>query len=299
MRTKLSEIYTLQMGKTPARNNYEYWNNGDNDRGSISDLSIYNKYVGGTKETISNIAVKESGIKLVPANTVIMSFKLSIGKTAITVEPTYTNEAIMAFIPTSKYQILPEYAYYLLVKARFVEMFGDPLQNAKGFATRTGAESFKLSNGKFVPEDKRFDEGIPTYGGNGISWYTDDVLCTHDTIVVGRVGFQSGNVHLTHGPIWVTDNAMYISKFHSPEYNLVFLTALMEHIDFTRYQDAGDLKKITQKPFMSMKFIYPPLFLQSQFASFVQAVDREKKRVKGSLGELETLKKALTQEYFG
>ncbi|MCD7837422.1 MAG: restriction endonuclease subunit S, partial [Clostridiales bacterium] len=113
MKVKLGEIYTLQMGKTPARKTPEYWNNGNNDWVSIADLSTYHKYVGKTKETISDIAVKESGIKIVPANTVIMSFKLSIGKTAITVKPTYTNEAIMAFIPTGKYQVLPEYAYYL------------------------------------------------------------------------------------------------------------------------------------------------------------------------------------------
>ena len=50
---KLSEIFTLQMGKTPARAKNEYWNNGDNDWVSISDLSTYDKYVGETKETIA------------------------------------------------------------------------------------------------------------------------------------------------------------------------------------------------------------------------------------------------------
>ncbi|MCD7744238.1 MAG: restriction endonuclease subunit S [Lachnospiraceae bacterium] len=113
MKVRLGDVYTLQMGKTPARNSPVYWNNGENDWVSIADLGTYKKYVGHTKETISNVAVEESGIKVVPENTVIMSFKLSIGKTAITVKPTYTNEAIMAFIPTGKYQILPEYAYYL------------------------------------------------------------------------------------------------------------------------------------------------------------------------------------------
>ena len=109
---KLSDIFTLQMGKTPARAKREYWNNGDNDWVSISDLSGYNKYVGATKETISDLAVADSGIKAVPANTVIMSFKLTIGKTAITVKPTYTNEAIMAFIPNGKYPIYPGYFYH-------------------------------------------------------------------------------------------------------------------------------------------------------------------------------------------
>ena len=109
---KLGDIFTLQMGKTPARAKEEYWNNGDNNWVSISDLSTYSKYVGETKETISDLAVKESGIKPAPADTVIMSFKLTLGKTAITVQPTYTNEAIMAFIPNGNYPIHPSYFYH-------------------------------------------------------------------------------------------------------------------------------------------------------------------------------------------
>ena len=186
-----------------------------------------------------------------------------------------------------------------LVKSRFIEMFGDPVTNSKGLVTRKGSEFFTLTNGKFVPGEKRRDEGIPAYGGNGISWYTDEILVTHDTIVVGRVGFQSGNVHFVTGPLWVTDNAMYISDFNKDQYDLRFLCALMEHIDFTRFQDAGDLKKITQKPFMQMSFIAPSIQQQKSFITFVEQVDKSKLAVRKSLEKLETLKKALMQQYFG
>lgn len=111
---KLGDLFSLQMGKTPSRADTTYWNNGDNKWISISDMSTYIKYVEETNETISDKAVHESGIKIVPANTVIMSFKLSIGKTAITSEPVYTNEAIMAFIPNKPNMVLPDYLYYLL-----------------------------------------------------------------------------------------------------------------------------------------------------------------------------------------
>lgn len=359
---RLDEIFDLQMGKTPSRNNADYWTDGQYNWVSIADLGTYSKYVEETKEKISALAVQESGIKSVPSNTVIMSFKLSLGKTAITQEPIYTNEAIMAFIPTGKYEVLPDYFYHLfsakdwtkgtnravmgttlnkatlgavsiavppideqrkivmildkvsdllakhhqqldkldeLVKSRFIEMFGDPVTNSKGLVTRKGSEFFTLTNGKFVPEEKRRDEGIPAYGGNGISWYTDEILVTHDTIVVGRVGFQSGNVHFVTGPLWVTDNAMYISDFNKDQYDLRFLCALMEHIDFTRFQDAGDLKKITQKPFMQMSFIAPLIQQQKSFITFVEQVDKSKLAIQKSLEKLEILKKALIQEYFG
>ena len=187
----------------------------------------------------------------------------------------------------------------LLVKARFVEMFGDPVKNDKGLPTMMGQNFFKLSNGKFVPENKRLDSGIPAYGGNGVSWCTDEILCKENTIVVGRVGFQSGNVHFVKGPLWITDNAMYISNYNTRKYDLFFLYVLMEHIDFTRFQDAGDLKKITQKPFMSMEYIMPTLSRQREYVAFAKQIDKSKLTLQQSLDKLETLKKALMQQYFG
>ena len=163
-----------------------------------------------------------------------------------------------------------------LTKARFVEMFGNPIFNEKGFETKPGSDIFNLSNGKFVPESKRFEDGIPVYGGNGVSWYTDEVLFENDTIVVGRVGFQSGNVHLVKGPLWISDNAMYVSNLFDDGFDLRFLYFVMEHIDFTRFQDAGDLRKITQKPFMVMRYIMPPLRMQLDYISFVAQIDKSK-----------------------
>lgn len=186
-----------------------------------------------------------------------------------------------------------------LIKARFVEMFGDPISNAKGFKTKLGSDVFKLSNGKFVPKNKRFKNGIPTYGGNGVSWYTDDVLFEKDTIVVGRVGFQSGNVHFVNGPLWISDNAMYISEIFDEEFDLRFLYFVMEHIDFTRFQDAGDLKKITQKPFMATWYIKPPLQKQLDYIAFVAQTNKSKVAVQKALDETQLLFDSLMQKYFG
>ncbi len=115
MEYKLEDLFELQMGKTPARKNTEYWDSNDNKWISISDLSDVDKYILDTKEFISDKAVKESGIKLIPKNTVIMSFKLSIGKTAITKEPMYSNEAIMSFVDKKVVSLLPDYVYYLFL----------------------------------------------------------------------------------------------------------------------------------------------------------------------------------------
>ena len=114
MEYKLEELFDLQMGKTPSRNNPDYWDSNDHKWISIGDLSKCGKFISETKEYLSDRAVIESGISLIPANTVIMSFKLSIGKTAITAEPMYSNEAIMSFRDMHKVDLLPDYVYYLL-----------------------------------------------------------------------------------------------------------------------------------------------------------------------------------------
>ena len=112
MRVKLKEAFDLQMGKTPARNNAEFWD-GTHKWISIADLGNAGKYINNTKERISDEGVEASGIKKVPKGTVIMSFKLSIGKTAITSEDMYTNEAIMAFLNKRTYEIDVDYLYHL------------------------------------------------------------------------------------------------------------------------------------------------------------------------------------------
>lgn len=110
---KLSDIFDLQMGKTPSRDNNMYWKDGNLPWVSIADLSKSQIYIENSKEMITNLAAKDTSMKCIPQDTVIMSFKLSLGKTAITKTPLYTNEAIMAFVDKKIIQIEPKYIYFL------------------------------------------------------------------------------------------------------------------------------------------------------------------------------------------
>lgn len=100
------------MGKTPSRDNPDFWN-GSETWVSIGDMNS-SKTISSSKEQITNKAVRESGIKIVPKGCVIMSFKLSVGKVAIAATPLYTNEAIMSFKPKDGYNLLPDFIYYYL-----------------------------------------------------------------------------------------------------------------------------------------------------------------------------------------
>ncbi len=88
---------------------------------------------------------------------------------------------------------------------------------------------FKWSSGKGLTSKDMVRGDIPVYGGNGISGYHDSALVQSPTVVIGRVGALCGNVYLTGGPAWVTDNAIYakvISSDVSPAWaELVFSAA--------------------------------------------------------------------------
>ena len=131
---RLSEIAEIQIGKTPARKEPKFWG-GKNTWVSISDLNG-TKYIENTKESISDKGIAGSGIKAVPKNTLIFSFKLSIGKVAITKKKLYTNEAIAAFILHDESILDLNYFYYLMREFEFGDggdraVMGKTLNKAK------------------------------------------------------------------------------------------------------------------------------------------------------------------------
>lgn len=116
---ELGKLANIEIGKTPARKNSKYWK-GDYTWVSIADMK--DKYISSSKEKISKLALKETNIKIVPKGTVIMSFKLSIGKRAITEKKLYTNEAISAFHIKDGNILETNYLYYAL---GFVDLMKD------------------------------------------------------------------------------------------------------------------------------------------------------------------------------
>lgn len=112
----ITDVCDIQIGRTPKRSENKYWGQG-NTWVSIADMN--NKYIAESKEEVNDLAVKEYNMKIIPKNTVIMSFKLSIGKVAITKKELFTNEAIAAFMIKDDKILLTEYLYYVLKSYNF------------------------------------------------------------------------------------------------------------------------------------------------------------------------------------
>ncbi|NCD11299.1 MAG: type I restriction endonuclease subunit M [Epsilonproteobacteria bacterium] len=96
---KLGDVCDILIGGTPSRANASYFE-GENLWLSISEMN--GQIINDTKEKISNEAIQKSNVKLIPKGTTLLSFKLSIGKTAIAGKDLYTNEAIAGLVPKGK-----------------------------------------------------------------------------------------------------------------------------------------------------------------------------------------------------
>lgn len=110
---KAEEVFDISIGKTPSRDDLECFTTKDTDVKWISIADIKDKYfVLNTSEKLTMKAVEKYNVRIVPKNTVIMSFKLTVGRVAITTDNMTTNEAIAHFKTDN--EKMRNYIYWLL-----------------------------------------------------------------------------------------------------------------------------------------------------------------------------------------
>ena len=117
---RFRDLVNIEIGGTPSRKNPLYWDDNkvtENRWVSIRDLK--GKYIFETKEHLSDEGIQNSNVKLIARGTVIMSFKLTIGKAAILEAPCYTNEAITALTPKDKTRLDRDYFFQALAVVNF------------------------------------------------------------------------------------------------------------------------------------------------------------------------------------
>ena len=108
----LEQICAIQIGKTPSRSVPEYWD-GDLPWVTISDFAA-GRIVNTTKERLTQIGAAQSGSKRIPRGTLLLSFKLSLGKRAFSGCDLFTNEAIAALRIFDRHSADPAYLYWAL-----------------------------------------------------------------------------------------------------------------------------------------------------------------------------------------
>lgn len=111
----------------------------------------------------------------------------------------------------------------------------------------------KIESGKPLTSKEMKPGTIPVYGGNGITGYHNDYLVEEETVVIGRVGYYCGSVHVTEPKAWVTDNA-FITTYPMGCIDRDYLVFTL------RSMNLGQNNNATAQPVVSGKKIYPMLF---------------------------------------
>lgn len=112
----LDEIVDIAIGRTPPRKEFHWFSTNPTDIKwvSIKDLGNSGVFVYDTAEYLTQDAVHTFNIPVIPENTILLSFKMTIGRVGITTEEMLSNEAIAHFVFTEKTPFCKEYLYFFL-----------------------------------------------------------------------------------------------------------------------------------------------------------------------------------------
>ena len=117
----LGETVDVFIGRTPPRKEFQWFEEeqGDWKWISIKDMAENGIYLFNTSEYLTQKAVSNFRIPIIPANTVILSFKMTVGRVKITAENMLSNEAIAQFKVNSNTPYSKEYLYFYLKTFKF------------------------------------------------------------------------------------------------------------------------------------------------------------------------------------
>lgn len=210
-----------------------------------------------------------------------------------------------------------------LIKARFVELFGDPVTNEKSWPRLTLGDICEIGSSKRVFEKDYVPSGIPFFRtkeivelskGNPIStelFITEEHFAElkksygapkKDDLLISAVG--------TIGTIWIVsgDFEFYFKDGNliqiksSPNFNSIFMKYLLDELiaNYKKEMSTGTAYSALTIAGLKKMLVYDvPLEFQEKFATFVEQTDKSKAVVQKALDEAQTLFDSLMQEYFG
>ena len=166
-----------------------------------------------------------------------------------------------------------------LAKSRFIEMFGDPINNSKKLPTNKLKNILVLKAGDFtsaadIVEKPTMVNIYPCYGGNGIRGYVSEYNQEGEYSLIGRQGALSGNVQYAKGKFKNTEHALLVTPLI--KINSIWLNQLLLNLDLKRYQTGAAQPGLSVKNLQEIQIIDVSIEEQNQFATFVEQVDKSK-----------------------
>ena len=205
-----------------------------------------------------------------------------------------------------------------LAKSLFVEMFGDPVENPKGWKVSALKDAAAIKSGSTLPATIENEGGPVLYckvadlnlPGNE-KWITTSSRAVsfptagNGVFPVGTVIFpkNGGDVgtnkkRLSVRPTCVDLNTMGVSP-DPAKLESEFLFQLFQFVDLATLAVGTTVPQISAKNMGAKQIYLPPLPLQRAFAKRIEAIDKSKFAIRKSLDELNRLYRSLLQQYFG
>ncbi|MFI3253395.1 MAG: restriction endonuclease subunit S [Eubacteriales bacterium] len=192
----------------------------------------------------------------------------------------------------------------LLVKAKFVEMFGDPVVNPMAWEEKNLDDVSKNLDNRRVPitsNDRKLGK-YPYYGASGIIDYVNDYIFDERLLLISEDGANllartTAIAFSVEEKCWINNHA-HVLSFHATA-TQTYCEYLFNKIDLTPFVTGSAQPKLNQSKLNEISFPLPPLPLQEQFALYVQSVEEAKKEMEEGLVKMEMLFAERMQGYFG
>ena len=186
--------------------------------------------------------------------------------------------------------------YDTLAQSIFYDMFGDPITNEKGWEVKKWEDILTIINGKNQRAVENPEGEYPIYGSGGIMGYADEYLCPKDTVIIGRKGNINKPIYVRE-PFWNVDTAFGLVADNislAADY-LYFFCVIY---DFEQLNKAVTIPSLTKVDLLKINTPVPPLALQQEFASKIEAIEKQKAILKQSIEDAELLFNSRMDYYF-
>jgi type I restriction enzyme S subunit len=191
-----------------------------------------------------------------------------------------------------------------LTQSIFLDMFGDPATNPKGWPVRRIEDISECLDRlrRPVTESDRKPGNVPYYGANGQQGWIDTALFDEPLVLVAEDGGyfdepERGVAYRIDGPAWVNNHA-HILRALPTHVDTEFLHRALRHFNFLPFISGTTRAKLTQGQLNAVKLNVPPLDLQRQFGERVAGVQRIAQATTSSADQLEKLFAALQHRAF-
>jgi len=190
--------------------------------------------------------------------------------------------------------------YDELTQSLFLDMFGDPVKNEKGWEVKKLGHITNMKAGKFIAASEIYSENSsklqPCFGGNGLRGYVKSHTHEGEFVLIGRQGALCGNVKITNGKFHATEHAIVCSP--EVQYSTLWLYYLLKLMNLNRFSTGAAQPGLNVGTLVDLEVFFVPLNLQNQFAERVEAIEIQKAQAQASLAKAEELFNSLLQKAF-